>query len=184
MENLKQAFVDYASSRNNGVWGRKDEKSSDIENGTCKNETNVGEEEEWIEYVQPLDLVDVHNESVYESLIKKMPSCSLNFDSRIEKGNPNNLKIPCMIGRNMSYVMDFIVLENVEANIDPSLSQVVFGKPFVETTRIILSDDDVRRGCEGAWDLKSGFSNGVEKLGRLYRRDIERLDLEISIRRW
>ncbi|GJV77681.1 hypothetical protein Tco_1509265 [Tanacetum coccineum] len=144
--------------------------------------------------------IDVYDELVYESLIEKTPSCSLNFDFRIEKGNPNYLKIPCIIGynfiskacndldlsmnimslayyntirsqgyehrgvnfvrigmdmhmfvRNMSYVMDFTILKNVEANIDPSLSQ----------------------------DLENGFYKGVEKLGPLYRRDIERIDLEI-----
>ncbi|GJY71650.1 hypothetical protein Tco_0475353 [Tanacetum coccineum] len=152
MENPEQAFVDYASSRNNGVGGsrpsssndkmrnfpspkrvhfvntltivlgiekieeeesetskikekeessdiRKDDKSSDIKDKACEHATNIGGEEEWMEYEQPLDLVDVHNESVYESLIEKMSSCSLNVDFRIEKGNPNNLKIPCMIWR-------------------------------------------------------------------------------------
>ncbi|GJU17926.1 hypothetical protein Tco_1145892 [Tanacetum coccineum] len=39
---------------------------------------------------------------------------------------------------NMSHVMDFTILENVEANIDPSLSQVVFGRPFMEITKLIL----------------------------------------------
>nr|GEU48549.1 hypothetical protein [Tanacetum cinerariifolium] len=32
----------------------------------------------------------------------------------------------------MSYVMDFTILESIETNIDPSLSNVVFGQPFVE----------------------------------------------------
>ncbi|GKD23978.1 hypothetical protein Tco_1225681 [Tanacetum coccineum] len=33
---------------------------------------------------------------------------------------------------NMSYVMDFTILENIETNIDPSLSYVIFGRPFAE----------------------------------------------------
>ncbi|GJY86396.1 hypothetical protein Tco_0500422 [Tanacetum coccineum] len=69
-------------------------KASDLED-----ESKLGEEGEWIEYEQPIDLVDVCDESVYETLIEKMSSCSLNFDFRIEKGDPSNLKIPCMIGR-------------------------------------------------------------------------------------
>nr|GEW40330.1 protein kinase-like domain, concanavalin A-like lectin/glucanase domain protein [Tanacetum cinerariifolium] len=138
-------------------------------------------EVEWIDAEKPLDLIDIREESVYESLIKDMPRCSLNYDFRIRKGNPKNLKIPCMIGHkfmanayidvdlpmnivslayynsirkdgyeyrginfvglgrdmhvfegNMSYVMDFAILENIETNIDPSLSHVVFGRPFVE----------------------------------------------------
>ncbi|GJS69316.1 hypothetical protein Tco_0702157 [Tanacetum coccineum] len=115
-------------------------------------------------------------------------------------------------------------LENVEANIDPSLSQVVFlDRPFVETTklildsekglitftkgirevtfkmpykdlemddltseghdllssRVILSDYHVISGCERACDLESGFYKGVWKLSPLYKRDVERTDLEI-----
>ncbi|GJY13838.1 hypothetical protein Tco_0383147 [Tanacetum coccineum] len=35
--------------------------------------------------------------------------------------------------RNKRYVMDFTILKSIETNIDPSLSNVVFGRPFVET---------------------------------------------------
>ncbi|GJY25747.1 hypothetical protein Tco_0400473 [Tanacetum coccineum] len=42
---------------------------------------------------------------------------------------------------NMSYVMDFTILKNVEANIDPNSSQVVFGRPFMETTKLILDGE-------------------------------------------
>ncbi|GKE52285.1 hypothetical protein Tco_1487441 [Tanacetum coccineum] len=96
---------------------------------------------EWLDVKEPLDLVDTSEESIYESLIKEMPKCSLNYDFRIKKGDPRNLKIPCMIGLgrdmhvfvgNMSYVIDFTILENIETNIDPSLSHMIFGRPFVE----------------------------------------------------
>ncbi|GKC07226.1 hypothetical protein Tco_0998836 [Tanacetum coccineum] len=186
-----------------------------------------------------------------------MPNCSLKFDFRIKKGDPSNLKIPCMIGRkfianayididspmnvmylvcyniirnqvyehkgenfveigkdmhvyvgNMSHVMDITILESVGANIDPNLSLVVFGRPFVEisrltldrknglitftngikevafktqyrdpemddltsrrhdllSTRVILSEDDFRRGCERPSDLESGFYKDVVSL--------------------
>ncbi|GKC39594.1 hypothetical protein Tco_1051978 [Tanacetum coccineum] len=127
-------------------------------------------EVEWIDVEEPLDLIDTSDESVYESLIKEMPRCSLNHDFRIRRGDPRNLKIPCVIGHkfmanayidvdlpmnimslayyksirkdgyeyrgrnfmrlrrdmqvfagNMSYAMDFIILENIETNIDASL---------------------------------------------------------------
>ncbi|GJV35864.1 hypothetical protein Tco_1408341 [Tanacetum coccineum] len=143
---------------------------------------------EWVDVEEPLDLVDTCEESVYESLIKEMPKCSLNYDFRIKKGDPRNLKIPCMIGHkftanayidvdlpmnimslayynsvrksryeyrgrnfvglgrdmhvfvgNMSYVMDFTILENIETNIDPSLSHVVFGRPFVEIACLAIN---------------------------------------------
>ncbi|GKA68506.1 hypothetical protein Tco_0768423, partial [Tanacetum coccineum] len=40
---------------------------------------------------------------------------------------------------NMCHVMDFTILENIEATIDPNLSPVVFGRPFVEITKLILN---------------------------------------------
>ncbi|GKD45013.1 hypothetical protein Tco_1269658 [Tanacetum coccineum] len=147
--------------------------------------------------------MDTSEESVYESLIKEMPKCSLNYDFRIKKGDPRNLKIPCMIGHkftanayidvdmpmnimslayynsvrkngyeyrgrnfvglgrdmhvfvgNMSYVMDFTILENIETNIDPSL--------------IILSEDDHDRWCRKPSDLEDGFYRDTSKLGPEY----------------
>ncbi|GJT59835.1 protein kinase-like domain, concanavalin A-like lectin/glucanase domain protein [Tanacetum coccineum] len=152
-----------------------------------KNE-EVGKEGEWLDIVEPLDLVDTCEESVYESLAKEMPRCSLNYDFRIEKGDPRNLKIPCMIGNklianayididlpmnimslvyynsirknryeyrgqnfvgigkdmhvfggSLSYVVDFTILENIEANIDPDLSHIVFRRPFIEETSLVIN---------------------------------------------
>ncbi|GJX87645.1 hypothetical protein Tco_0339659 [Tanacetum coccineum] len=58
---------------------------------------------EWLDVKEPLDLVDTR----------------LGRDM-------------CVFVGNMSYVMDFIILESIENNIDPSLSNMVFGRPFVE----------------------------------------------------
>ncbi|GJZ92364.1 hypothetical protein Tco_0664429 [Tanacetum coccineum] len=146
-----------------------DNKASDLEDEACKDETELGKEGEWMKYEQPLDLVN-----------------------------------------------------NVEANINPSLSQVVFGRPFMETTklildrekglitftdrikegtfktpyrdpamddltseehdllssRVILSDGDVRRGCKIPLDLENGFYKEIDKLGPSYSWKIKRLDLE------
>ncbi|GJS83519.1 hypothetical protein Tco_0750060 [Tanacetum coccineum] len=93
---------------------------------------------EWIDVEEPLDLVNISEESVYESLIKEMPKCLLNYDFKIKKGDPRNLKIPCMIG-NMSYVIDFTILENIETNIDPSLSHAIFGRPFLEIACLAIN---------------------------------------------
>ncbi|GJW32218.1 hypothetical protein Tco_0052250 [Tanacetum coccineum] len=143
---------------------------------------------EWLDVEEPLDLVDTSEESVYESLIKEMPKCSLNYDFKIKKGYPRNLKIPCIIGHkftanayidvdlpmnimslayynsirkngyeyrgrnfvglgrdmhvfvgNMSYVIDFTILENIETNINPSLSHVIFGRPFIEIACLAIN---------------------------------------------
>ncbi|GJY71596.1 hypothetical protein Tco_0475299 [Tanacetum coccineum] len=54
------------------------------------------EEIKWLDVEEPLNLVDTSEESIYESLIREIPKCSLSlrFDFRIEKGDPLNLKIP------------------------------------------------------------------------------------------
>ncbi|GJU41255.1 hypothetical protein Tco_1194212 [Tanacetum coccineum] len=143
---------------------------------------------EWLDVEEPLDLVDTSEASVYESLNKEMPKCSLNYDFKIKRGDPRNLKIPCMIGHkftanayidvelpmnimslayynsiinngceyrgrnfiglgrgmhvcvgNISYVIDFTILENIKTNIDPSLSHVIFGRPFVEIACLAIN---------------------------------------------
>ncbi|GKE19510.1 hypothetical protein Tco_1427087 [Tanacetum coccineum] len=73
-------------------------------------EEEEGEEGEWLDIKETLDLVDTCEESVYESLIKEMPRCLLNYDFRIEKGDPMNLKIPCMIEHKL--------IENAYINVD------------------------------------------------------------------
>ncbi|GKC27149.1 hypothetical protein Tco_1034443 [Tanacetum coccineum] len=199
-------------------------RSGDVERDNlgdraCKNTKEVEKVREWMKYEEPIDLVDTRYESVYESLIEKMLT-----NAYIDLDSPTNImSLACYnairnqeyefrgqnfveIGRhmhifvgNMSYVVDFTILKNVEANINPSLSHVVFGWPFVEITklildreqgmitfkdgikevtfktsykdsergdltreghdlllsRVILSEDDYRRGCERASDLES-----------------------------
>ncbi|GJT15077.1 hypothetical protein Tco_0873783 [Tanacetum coccineum] len=44
---------------------------------------------------------------------------------------------------NMSYVVDFTILENIETNIDPSLSHVVFGRPFIEIAFLAINRNHV-----------------------------------------
>nr|GEU30459.1 zinc finger, CCHC-type [Tanacetum cinerariifolium] len=117
MEDPKQAFVEYASLRIDEAGGSlpsdtvKNLKlstspvlsahsyptevpqcSTDI-HGSNKDDEGI----EWLDVEEPLDLVDTSEESVYESLIKEMPKCSINYDFRIKKGDIRNLKIPCMI---------------------------------------------------------------------------------------
>ncbi|GJX09706.1 hypothetical protein Tco_0199565 [Tanacetum coccineum] len=65
--------------------------TTDVDNlGSNRDDEGI----EWSDVEEPLDLVDTSKESVYESLIKEMPKCSLNYDFRIKKGDPRNLKIP------------------------------------------------------------------------------------------
>ncbi|GJY57589.1 hypothetical protein Tco_0456704 [Tanacetum coccineum] len=264
-------LVDKESKASKIVSDEEELSDYEINDDRCE----IVKQEEWMEYEELLDLVDTHNEPVYESLIDKMQSCSSNSNFRIKKGDPSNLKIPCMTGRKfianayidldspmnvmslacynairnqgydfrgqnfvgigrdmhvfvgiMSHIMDFTILKNVEATIDPSLSQVVFGRSFVKITKlildreqglitftngikevtfktsyrdskmddltseghdllsskVILSEDEYRRGCERASDLESGFYKDIDKLGPSYKNEIERIDLDESLK--
>ncbi|GJX98628.1 hypothetical protein Tco_0355647 [Tanacetum coccineum] len=54
----------------------------------------------WLAVEEPLDLVDTSEESAYESLIKEMPKCSLNYDFGIIKqgvDSQETLKILCIL---------------------------------------------------------------------------------------
>ncbi|GJY51799.1 hypothetical protein Tco_1380800 [Tanacetum coccineum] len=159
-----------------------------IRGSEIRKNDEVTKEGEWLDVEKPLDLVDTCEESIYESLIKEIQRFSLNYDFRVEKGDPRNQKIPCMIGhkfianayisvylpmnimslayynfirrneyeykgRNfirigrdmhvfigtMSYIVDFTILENIKANIDPSLSHVIFGQPFIEESCLAIN---------------------------------------------
>ncbi|GJZ92581.1 hypothetical protein Tco_0664646 [Tanacetum coccineum] len=157
---------------------------SNLGDKECKD--GIKKDNEWIEYKEPLNLVNLYDESIYESIIEEMPRCSLNYYFRIEKGDLNNLKFPCMIGYkfipnayinidlpmnimslayyndirrngfkyrgknfmgirkdmhvfigNMSHVMDFTILESIEANIDPSLSVGI--KRLLDVLEVIVA---------------------------------------------
>nr|GEY49031.1 hypothetical protein [Tanacetum cinerariifolium] len=200
----------------------RDIKLGNLGDRACGKTKELEGSGEWMEYKEPLDLVDTRDESVYESLIEKMLSCSLSFNFGVEKGDPSYLKFPCMIGRNMGHTMDFTILENIEANIYPSLSQVVFGRPFIDITklisdkeqglitftnrikevtfktlykdsevddltseehdllssRVVLSEDDYRRGCERVSDLENGVNLDVDKLDPSYKDETYRINLD------
>ncbi|GJZ86519.1 hypothetical protein Tco_0658129 [Tanacetum coccineum] len=86
----------------------------EIRGGEIRKNGEVEKKGEWLDIEEPIDLVDTGEESVYESLIKEMP-------------------------RAMSYVMDFTILENIEANIDPNWSYVIFGRPCIEKACLAIN---------------------------------------------
>ncbi|GJT26122.1 hypothetical protein Tco_0906397 [Tanacetum coccineum] len=85
------AFIE--ERRDTPLLERKD-ITTDDNLGSNKDDEGI----EWLDVEEPLDLVNTSEESVYESLIKEMPKCLVNYDFKIKKSDPRNLKIPCMIG--------------------------------------------------------------------------------------
>nr|GEY91910.1 hypothetical protein [Tanacetum cinerariifolium] len=182
----------------------------------------VDKEEEWVKYEEPIDLVDTNEESIYESLIEKMPICSLNFNFRIEKGNLSNLKIQCMIGRKFianAYIdldspMNVMSLacynairnwgdidklgppykeeiERIDLDVafeaggsrrNSEMDDLTSKEHDLLSTRVILSEDDYKRGCKRESNLESGFYKDIDKLGPSYKEEIERIDLDVSFK--
>ncbi|GKB64518.1 hypothetical protein Tco_0920704 [Tanacetum coccineum] len=48
------------------------------------------------------------------------------------------------------------------------------------SSMVILSEDDYRRGCKRPSTLKSRFCKDIDKLGLIYKKEIERIDLDVS----
>ncbi|GJV25885.1 hypothetical protein Tco_1378580 [Tanacetum coccineum] len=77
--------------------------------------------------------------------------------------------------RNFTYVIDFMIIEDISSIIDPRLSQVVLGRPFVEISNmthgppegVIRNEEDKRRGMEYVmskilWFYKECLEHGPE----------------------
>nr|GEY97024.1 retrotransposon Orf1 [Tanacetum cinerariifolium] len=65
--------------------------------------------------------------------------------------------------RNFTYVTDFMIVEDISSIIDPMLSQVVLGKPFVKISNII--HDPLKRVVR--------FTNGTNKVAYKMPHKIE-----------
>ena len=134
---------------------------------------------------------------------------------KIRRRDPNNLKIPCMIGHkyfdniyinvflpknfmslfhynnicrwgmiykgekvvvkdheihvfvgNMTFTMEFTIVDNMEDYVDPRLSHVIFGAPFCEITNLIIDD---RNGI-------MTFADGIRRVS--YQTPYKRRDLK------
>ncbi|GKB10088.1 hypothetical protein Tco_0844011 [Tanacetum coccineum] len=152
--------------------------------GPSRNDDGI----EWLDVEKPLDLVDTSEELVYESLIKEMPKKNgYEYMGRNFVGLRRDMHV---FVENISYVMDFTILESIESNINPRLSNVVFGWPFVEIACLAINTkyglmtftDGIKkitfktpydRGCRKPSDLEDGFYRDIIKLRHKYLTGIE-----------
>ncbi|GJY97543.1 hypothetical protein Tco_0514453 [Tanacetum coccineum] len=137
---------------------------------------------------------------------------------KIKRGDPQNLKIPCVIGtvytghayidlespaniisrayynkiQAKGLLLDFMALENLSFVIEDRLSEVVFGKPFLMTSKLeynltngrirdklkaVLSkgEEDVKKGIDHIFSKRKGYYMACLNLGREYKKDEETL---------
>ncbi|GJW71603.1 hypothetical protein Tco_0128520 [Tanacetum coccineum] len=175
IENPEQAFVDYASSRNNRVGGEQNGNSSSPKRVHFVNTITIIRKENEPKETQILEPngIDSNERNLAvedEKMVEKESKVSkiiVKKREQIDLGNDNKTS-DLKDERNMSHVMDFTIFENVEENIDPRLSQVVLGRPFMETTNLIL---DREKGL-------ITFTNGIKEVTfKTPYRDLEMDDL-------
>ncbi|GJZ86481.1 hypothetical protein Tco_0658091 [Tanacetum coccineum] len=100
------------------------------------------------------------------------------------KGDPNR-RVSNFMGRikemhvfvgNFTYIIDFMIVEDISSIIDPRLSQVVLGKPFIEISNmthdppegVVRNEEDKRRGVEYVMGKILGFYKECLELGPEY----------------
>ncbi|GJT89676.1 MAK10-like protein [Tanacetum coccineum] len=118
-------------------------KNDDSSEGEPEEEGSKATEGVGAEY---FDIFPTRSELAYHKYLmcSLIPSIFLRNPIIVE-GCPSNLKIPCNIGHvhrrikgmhvfvgNFTYIVDFRIVEDISSIINPRLSQVVLGKPFVE----------------------------------------------------
>ncbi|GJZ33875.1 hypothetical protein Tco_0579311 [Tanacetum coccineum] len=153
-----------------------------------KEEPKAGEQE--VEY---FDIFSTRSELAYHKYLMCGPIPSIFLRKpNIMEGCPLNLKIPCNIGHektqpyanggvsnftrkikgihvfvgNFTYIVDFMIIEDISSIIDPRLSQVVLGKPFVEISNM------THEPPEGV----VRFTNGNNEVAYKMPRKIEQYD--------
>ncbi|GKA59280.1 hypothetical protein Tco_0758593 [Tanacetum coccineum] len=138
--------------------------------GDSRKEEHEAREQE-VEY---FDVLSTRSELEYHKYLMCGPISSIFLRNPIiMEGCPSNLKIPCNIGhvhverayidlnsplnimtRNFTYVIDFMIVEEISSIIDPRLSQVVLGRPFVKISNMTHdSPKGVVRFTNGATEV-------------------------------
>ncbi|GKC76389.1 hypothetical protein Tco_1127163, partial [Tanacetum coccineum] len=84
---------------------------------------------------------------------------------------------------NFTYVMDFMIVEDISSIIDPRLSQVVLGKPFIEISnvthdplegvvRLYLMGRSLEILRKFHWMILGGRFNQLSTLGAMFNLSV------------
>nr|GEX24197.1 protein kinase-like domain, concanavalin A-like lectin/glucanase domain protein [Tanacetum cinerariifolium] len=128
MKDPEQAFVEYASSRTGEAGEDGDMMFIEIvSKDDRKEEPKAGEQE--VEY---FDIFSTKSELAYHKR-KLDPRENANGGVNNFTGRIKGMHV--FVG-NFTYIVDFMIIEDISSIIDPRLSQVVLGKPFVEISNM------------------------------------------------
>ncbi|GJT95806.1 retrotransposon ORF1 [Tanacetum coccineum] len=153
MENPKQAFIDYASSRT-------DEAGDDSREEGPRVDVNAEAGEMKVEY---FDIFLTRSELAYHKKINPRNDLNRgvsNFMRRI-KG------MHVFVG-NFTYVIDFMIVEDISSIIDPRLSQVVLGKSFIEMSNMTHDPSEgIVRFTNGTNEIAYKMPHKIEQYNSL-----------------
>ncbi|GJT51280.1 hypothetical protein Tco_0977437, partial [Tanacetum coccineum] len=177
MENPKQAFVDYASSRTDEAGG--DDGDVMLIEIVKKNDDSRKEEPEaeglekaYIDLNSPLN---IRTRMMYNWIMRRKLDPRENTDRGVSNFTRRIKGMHVFVG-NFTYATDFMIVEDISSIIDPRLSHVVLGKPFVEISNmthdppegVVRNNEDKRRGVEYVMSKILGFYKECLELGPEY----------------
>ncbi|GJW15742.1 MAK10-like protein [Tanacetum coccineum] len=189
IENPEQSFVDYASSRTDEAGG--DDGDMIFIEIMKKNDDSHKEEPEVegcpLNFKIPCNIGHVHIEKAYIDLnspLNIMTRMLYNWIMRRKldpRENTNEgvnnftsrIKGKHVFVENFTYVIDFMIVEDISSIIDPRLSQVVLGKPFVEISNM---NHDPPKGIVR-------FTNETDKIAYKMPHKIEQYNLLSDLER-
>ncbi|GJS65999.1 hypothetical protein Tco_0680563 [Tanacetum coccineum] len=158
MENLEQAFIEYASSRTDEAGGFMSDFMASQDARLSKFEADFKQQQS-----EMTDKINTILKAITDRMARALPSdtsfdtefvhtkgdegdimfieiVKKNDNSREEEPKAEELEVEYFdifpTRRNFTYVTDFMIVEDISSIIDPSLSQVVLGKPFVKISNM------------------------------------------------
>lgn len=139
IEKLEETVVDIIVERSN----RMEESNSRVFKISCTTRKKLITDT----YIDPNLPINVIPLSLYNEAFLEQITCKGLDDVRIMK------RLPVMIG-GFVYNIDLTVIDDIDSSINPTLTNLVLGKPFVKETGVTLDESD-----------GSGlFTNGVRKV--------------------
>ncbi|GJX00541.1 hypothetical protein Tco_0184454, partial [Tanacetum coccineum] len=136
-------------------------------------------------YIDPNSPLSIMTQMMYNLIMRRKfnPRENLNRGVSNFTGRINEMHV--FVG-NFTYIVDFMIVENISSIIDPRLSQVVLGKPFVEISNMthdppeehtksvyLRNEEDIKRGLEYVMSKILGFYKECLELGPEYVTGID-----------
>ncbi|GJV31768.1 putative reverse transcriptase domain-containing protein [Tanacetum coccineum] len=133
-------------------------------------------------YIDPNSHLNIMTRMMYNWIMRRKLDPRESLDRRVSNFTRRIKGIHVFVG-NFTYVTDFMIVEDISSIIDPRLSKVVLGKPFVEISNMthdppeekehtksvyLRNEEDRRRGVEYVMRKILGFYKECLELGHAY----------------